>query len=117
MAGESCLRLPRVAASGVSIEQGELAAYGILSSRQGEVPTPLGRTDRSHLGLEWLRPRPCRSSGCRGLTVHRVAVAGRVRRGTEPYGGALFAPLPLADRIPYGLNLLLKTDAGKPWDR
>ena len=50
---------------------------------------------------------------CLGVDVRQVQ---RRRRGTEPCGGALFALIRLADRIPDGLDLLLRDDAGRPWD-
>ena len=50
---------------------------------------------------------------CLGVDVRQVQ---RWRRGTEPCGGALFALFRLADRIPDGLDVLLRDDAGRPWD-
>jgi len=47
---------------------------------------------------------------CLGVDVRQVQ---RWRRGTEPCGGALFALFRLADRIPDGLDLLLREDAGQ----
>ena len=51
---------------------------------------------------------------CLGVDVRQVQ---RWRRGTEPCGGALFALFRLADRVPGGLDLLLRDDASQPWDR
>ena len=50
---------------------------------------------------------------CLGVDVRQVQ---RWRRGTEPCGGALFALFRLADRVPGGLDLLLRGDADQPWD-
>ena len=50
---------------------------------------------------------------CHSVDVRQVP---RCRQGTEPCGGAPFALFRLADRIPDGLNLLLRDDASNPWD-
>ncbi|MCY3959306.1 MAG: hypothetical protein OXG65_13560 [Chloroflexi bacterium] len=73
-----------------------------------DLPQRLERLKQT-MGLSWEGV-----AMCLGVNVRQVQ---RWRRGTEPCGGALFALIRLANRVPGGLDLLLGDDAGRPSDR